>query len=618
MNIIQIADLHIGSQRDCNGNEEEILREAAGTLTEYIEDKDQEILVCICGDVIDSNELKSTQKNETRKRYQKANQVLNPLIDRLREKYATVHVGFCLGNHDVTHLNEFLEFARNYDKELDENKLTKGYVIRCKGDVSVCMLNSCSKGQYGYGSVDYAEIEKALGSCKGKIILAMHHAIISEYEADSSCLRNATKLVGLINQHNVIALLNGHIHGGETFTIGKCRVIGVGALFSRSNGDINSQFNIINVIGKVKRVVKFIHLADNKTISKSWEKDSDEEYGINNIFENDDIYILYKELLSQLSDYPVINNALLHTSCSYESFEDTLKRHFYNETVSLGQKNYTYEELADEWENIKLPECLYFNHGMYFEYLDGEKNEKIHGIEEVAKRLKDKPTSNKIVLSTCKGNVATKMLKNEENIPSLLSVQFSKSDDGDTLFMNMYLRALEAGRFLKINICEIGWFLKKLKEQNVSFKNVNIAISAFRVQRKDNFSCFIKSELDSLDKQKLDMLIYSGNKAEVSRLLEEKAQNMETITNYKGVEAVYNAMKILSSGEYENTKNIYSIELVKKMEVIVEKYKQLDNLHCMQSITSDKELEIENEIFEGINEIILELRKGNDTIENDT
>ena len=138
------------------------------------------------------------------------------------------------------------------------------------------------------------------------------------------------------------------------------------------------------------------------------------------------------------------------------------------------------------------------------------------------------------------------------------------------------------------------------------------------MQRKDNFSCFIKSELDSLDKQKLDMLIYSGNKAEVSRLLEEKAQNMETITNYKGVEAVYNAMKILSSGEYENTKNIYSIELVKKMEVIVERYKQLDNLHCMQSITSDKELEIENEIFEGINEIILELRKGNDTIENDT
>ena len=54
------------------------------------------------------------------------------------------------------------------------------------------------------------------------------------------------------------------------------------------------------------------------------------------------------------------------------------------------------------------------------------------------------------------------------------------------------------------------------------------------------------------------------------------------------------------------------------MEVIVVRYKQLDNLHCMQSITSDKELEIENEIFEGINEIILELRKGNDTIENDT
>lgn len=611
MYIVQMADLHIGSQKKISGNEKDILEEAIKVVEENIEETEREVFVCICGDVIDSKEVKKTQKQESMKRYEMASDILNPFISSLKRKYSTVHVGFCLGNHDITHIDEFLEFAHKYDDTLDKNKLERGYSIDGKNNVTVCMINSCSNKSFEYGNINYADVRELLDSVpkKNKIVLAMHHAIISAYAEDSSCLRDATQLIGLINQYNVVAMLNGHIHGGEIFTIGrKCRAIGVGALFSRKFDDVNSQFNIINICGSVKSVTKIIHSADNKAKKQAWKKDAVEEYGVNNFFEGDDIYLLYNELLLQLQYWSVINNMLLCVNCSYRKFLETLENHFYNQKIDFGKKSYTYKELAEEWEKTELPQCLDFNHGMYFVHFDKEKNEKIHGIEEVAKQLKEKPTSNKIVLSTCRGDLAEKMLQNKENIPSLLSVQFSKSDNGDTLFINMYLRALEAGRFLKINICEIGWFLKKLVEENVSFKDVSIAISAFRVQKKDNFNCFMKSKLDQIDDIELDMLVCNGDKVKISQLLDEKVKHMETITNYKGVERIYQAMQYVA--DHCNVE-LYSAQLIERMGKIVKMYKQLDNYHHRGSIVSSGEQDIEREIVTGISQIVLELRKEN-------
>ena len=61
MYILQIADLHIGSATRASRNEKEIVY--AGIRQIYkIVPQGEDILICICGDLIDSKELNDNQE----------------------------------------------------------------------------------------------------------------------------------------------------------------------------------------------------------------------------------------------------------------------------------------------------------------------------------------------------------------------------------------------------------------------------------------------------------------------------------------------------------------------------------------------------------------------------
>lgn len=610
MYIIQIADLHIGSADKCSENEDSILSKGIEKIKHHIP-KNQKLLICACGDIIDSKNLSKWESGTAKGRYDEAAELFRLISDELKKEDYDVKFQFCLGNHDVTHVSEFIDFAKEFDSDITREKIEDGYCMELDG-IHYIFLNSCNGGQYDYGCIDYKKLEQILGDMQkdSPKIFILHHTVMSMYEKDKSSIRDSAHLLNLIEENNVFGVLHGHIHGGERFIIGKkkCRMIGTGALFSRNYQNVNSQFNIIEVEPFVFRDIStYFYMADGKISGNPWKKIISEEENDENYFRGDNFQDVYQNLLNQLAYKPVVNNVVLQINSSYDEFKDNLKKYIEDDELVIGESRFKYSELAKQWEDIKVPERLYFNHGMYFKVRDEEHDgAEVHGIQFVANQLKSKPTSNKAVLTTYGMDTVTKMLKGEEYLPSLLSIQFSQSSDANTMYVHMYLRALEAGRFLKINICEIKWLLEQLREKNVIFNRVDIAISAFRVQRKEKFTCFIKADIDNMDENKLNAYVYAGRVSEICQLLKEKIDAFETITNVEGLEALCDAMK--QSNEFPEFAQ-YDSTVIDKLDNVLDVYKKLDGVHKRVSIHTEEENLYEKQISAGIKDVINELQK---------
>lgn len=193
-------------------------------------------------------------------------------------------------------------------------------------------------------------------------------------------------------------------------------------------------------------------------------------------------------------------------------------------------------------------------------------------------------------------------------LPSLESIQFGRSKNNGELLVHMQLRALEASRFLKINICEIAYILKKLREGNIVFDKVEITISAFRVQKKERFNCFLKAEIDKLTAQKLGAKVNHGKIDELCKLLEEKRDGMETITKVNGIQNVFEAMKASNEEAGENAPIRYADEILEMFKEVLDVYKRLDSIHRESSIHSEEEEQCEKNIDELLGKLVQKLK----------
>ena len=232
----------------------------------------------------------------------------------------------------------------------------------------------------------------------------------------------------------------------------------------------------------------------------------------------------------------------------------------------------------------------------------GEQN----GIEYVVESLKRKPTSNRIVLPTYNMENVNQSLDDKNYLPSLVSIQFGKNDK--TLIVHMHLRALEANRFLKINICEIQYLINQIRARYVEFDDVKVIISAFRVQRKEKFNCFLKAQIDMMAEEKLTTYVNFKNFEKLYWLFVEKKDAKETITKVNGVDKVYKAMQASNKVMEEcGGEPIYSTDIIKMLKELLDKYKELDGIHKASSIQSEKENECEEKIDELLDQIIKKL-----------
>ena len=603
MYIVQIADLHIGSTILTTPKESDFLLKSAELIKKEIPQKET-ILICLCGDIIDSKGLLQGTSDESKKRYNNAIELIQRFEKNLKKEYNII-IKCCLGNHDVTHVDDLIGFIKEVDGDPPSRKeLQECYTVEIDNvETKIIFVNSCDGDQIEKGRINYDTLEEELKNSgqSNKKILVLHHTIMSMFDEDNSSIRNAAKLVNLIDAYNVIGILHGHIHGREVLNIGKnqCKIIGTGALFSRDNPNVNSQFNIIELNkNKFLKILNCRYLADGG--NEPWDIKNLNDLETASIFKGDKFSEIYKELLDTLEILTPIYNLRIDIKTTYQEFISDIDIFFYDDKLKRGDIEWLYPVLGEMWQATEVPEELYFNHGTYFKM--GEPS----GIDYVASELKRKPTSNRIVLSTYNMGDIIQSLDDKNYLPSLASIQFGK--DEDKLIIHMHLRALEAKRFLKINICEIYYLLKKLKEKSIEFEKVEIIISAFRVQKKEKFHCFLKSKIDVIEPEKLSAMVSYKRFPKLSQLFKEKRDARESITISRGIKSVYLAMKASNEENVRDGKEIeYNQEILRLLERTLNIYEELDKIHRSVSVYNEEEEKYENEIDDLLEKIVNEL-----------
>ncbi len=609
MYILQMADLHIGSSAQTNPEGKEIFLRSAELIKREIP-SNETILVCLCGDIIDSKGLKDGEKSDkdAGKRYAEAAKLINEFKNGIEDEYNVI-IKCCPGNHDTTHMDELWDFVKKIDTDntsLSKTKLSKCYTVEIEDlGTKIIFVNSCKGNQFEKGCIDYDTLEQELINSgeDNKKIIVLHHTVMSMFEEDNSPIRNAAKLVNLIDKYDVIGVLHGHIHGREILSLGQnqCKIIGTGALLSRDNTNVNSQFNIIELKNNIfLKILNCRYQADGG--NAPWDIKDLNNSGIDNVFTGNTFSKTYRKLMDTLNVLTPIYNMRMEIKTTYEEFVDDLEKLLYEDKLKIGDKEWSYFDLAKMWQADEVPDELYFNHGSYFKI--GEKS----GIDYVIEALKKKPTSNRILLSTYNMKNVEDSLDDKEYLPSLESIQFG--NHGEKLIVHMHLRALEAKQFLKINICEIDFLLKELRDNAIVFEEVEILISAFRVQRLEKFHCFLKSEIDVMDSEDLITVVNYKDFSKLYQLIQEKKDGQETVIKTNGLELVYRAMKASNKGMRKNgEKEIYSEELIGLFEQVLDTYEKLDKLHKTFSIERDEEKSYEKEIDSLLEKIMISIKE---------
>lgn len=555
--IIQMADFHFGGSRPGPESEKDILKKMAEKIMTEVP-HGSEIVFCACGDYIDSKPVpdgdstRNLTEYEVKSRYQDAKDTLiSTVIKPLNEKY-NFKVGLCAGNHDTTHIDAMNHFSKSIiDREID-----KTYILHLDSEnVDFIFINSCPPSDYSHGEIDYDFLENLLKSLSpdSTKYFILHHTLMSMDERDKSSIRQVPRLIKLIDQYNIKAIFHGHTHGQYMIRVGTvgCPIIGVGAAYVRNYPNVNSQFNLICCKSGIPIS------ADNYQYHADWAMNSEND-GFKtisipiakeeNTFYGRTFSRVYDELVKKVQAKSKLYQVHLHVKSSFDEFCSDVQENFGNkvELETLDRK-YSYTELAEMWEAPQPDrEALYFNHGMYF-----STKQYPSGIDYIIHEIGEKTTSSRAALVT----VNTKDISEtapDALLPSLISIQVGFDQGQTTLYVTMSLRALEASRFLKINVCEILLIAKKIHDK-YSFKKIEVAISAFRVQIKERFGCFLKAKLDTLAQSEMALmfacLIYSGDKGhitdqmgDVRRLVQDKILRSETVIETAGID---NLLKVI-------------------------------------------------------------------------
>lgn len=572
MLIIQLSDLHIKASTDMA----KIFNRFDAFFKTFINGirEEEEINYCICGDLIDHDEISAYSK------------VLD-FVEYIRNKTKDFkyYINFVPGNHDLydgtlKNFDTFLKDTKGEDVYQFNNFNINVYEM---DRISLYLLNSVSHKNHEFGKIDFDSLE-ALDIKNGKMpIFMVHHTLYSRYDNDKSAIRNAYGLIKYVENNDVKLLLHGHTHGfSQSELYNGCKVLGVGPFYKEIQ-DVNSQVNVIEIEGTtINKIFNLRYNADTKYVS------SDVHYvrKMQNIFCNNGIYKGYKNIIDATSNGTCINNLVFTSNMKINNFYKEVEENF-SEQISI----------AEKWQEIEVPDSLYYNHGMYLK--DGENS----AVERIIHKLKGNATSSRAILPLI--NVEDVINAGDGFLPSLdiIQVGFSKHTK-DELYITVYLRALEVNHFLKINICEVYLLVKRIEEDFKSITNVNVNIIAFRAQYKEKFGCFRKAELDNITPQKTMMYLMNKNYSKIVQMLEEKLELSETVIISKGIEEL-----CTSFIEYNNEREL--AELNDAIAISDSLMKTIDKLKVEVTKTSVfNEIDEIEKTYTGQMESLIESLKG--------
>lgn len=520
MQIIQMSDLHL----NCGSNLEEI-KQKIGKLSDALKShlrNDECTVICVLGDIVDKGDASM---------YKDALEIFSFVKDVFAEFNPTFE--FTPGNHDLCDcpypnpkpencdepkcsLEHFVEFAKAINKDY-----TYANILRKKYDeIDLVLVNSVFHKKCKYGSTDIKSLED-IAATKPALIIT-HHTFLSENDSDVSAMRNAYKVFEAIEKKEIIGVLHGHTHGYKDIMVGSnCPIIGVGP-FLKDVPNVNNQANL--VIATETGICRVINYFFREDLGKY------ESYIIyersNNVYKGSKIEKVYSEILYDTKKFSVIPNMNLNISMPYEAFNKEIEYLFPKQI-----------EVAKLWQATEVPDTLYYNHGEYMKY--GESS----AVEFVIAELKSKATSSRAIIPLI--NFEQVVNSGDGFLPSFDLVQFGfLQEDKKQLYATLYLRALEVNHFFKINLCEIYLMCKIISDQIRSIDSINITVTAFRAQYKENFGCFARAKIDCLGEAKI-MALLQTNIDEIINLLIEKRDLSETVIETKGISNLSEALKAL-------------------------------------------------------------------------
>jgi hypothetical protein len=530
--------------------------------------KEECTVFCILGDIVDQGDASS---------YEKAIELLIYIKEVFTDYDPKFE--FTPGNHDLCgcplssippickkqkcKIDKYNEFINKVspNQNFDSNLLYSEY-----DDIGIILASSVFHGNCKYGLIDIEALSNI--DIKKPSVLVTHHAFFSVGKDDSSAIRNAYEILNVIEEKNIICVLHGHTHGYMNITIGeKCQVVGVSPFF-KPIPNINNQANliIINESG--------IH----KIINYSYKEDFNHQYDCKDVFEkktfsykSSDIGKAYKNIILDTLKYGVLPNMHLNLCMPLKNFNDQIEQIFPDQIP-----------VAELWqETSDVPESLYYNHGKYM------KSKDKTAMDFVEQELNSKATSNRAIIPLIKFKDVIK--SGDSFLPSFDLVQFGFCDDVKrTLFVTLYLRALEVKHFLKINLCEIYLMCKQITESIRSVETVDITILAFKAQYKDKYGCFKKAEIDKISEAKITHSLDNNDFESVKKWLEEKKDFNETVVKSKGIKSFCNALH-----EIDKNKKIkqdileISDSILSKMMDLKKERKKNSNYKSIEKIEYD-------------------------------
>ncbi len=536
MKLIQISDLHITDKSDLNQYESMIKK-----MTERIGDilgNDEKVYFVCCGDIVD--------KGCADGYLEKA----KSLFDYFVGKMSTFNVEFVFvpGNHDLCKSDfcAFQNFVSIYNTEIDFS--SKSVITLFRPNCNIVLINTSHHKDWKYGSIDISELERALSTPDSKpSIVVMHHTLMSRYSNDRSAIDDAYAFLDLLDKNRVICVLHGHTHGYSNITVGNgCQIIGVGSLFEYMPS-CNFQFSVIDVQAeKVNSVTNYRYLSDLERFQTGVLYENKRS----NFFEGETISSVYGVVRDAVKNRGGINNLLVNLESEINSYFSDMTQNFPKDI-----------ELAKLWLEEKVPDSIYYNHGSYMVESDTK------GIRYIIDELKRNSTSNRAIIPLIR--FADVLEKRGSYLPGLNSIQFGfVNDSKEELYCSVYLRSLEVNHFLKINLAELYLMILEIKQAIRSLVKVRINLYAFKAQYKENFSCFKKARIDTLDSGDLSHLLYNRRLREIYELLKEKFDMEETIVNTRGLAEFCNILE--KSQLYEEEYGRRLKEIISDLETLRE------------------------------------------------
>ncbi len=250
----------------------------------------------------------------------------------------------------------------------------------------------------------------------------------------------------------------------------------------------------------------------------------------------------------------------------------------------------TYMSEAELLQLHEVPKALEFNHGNYI-------NRFGDGYDFIINELKRKADSNRACFSLINMNDIIK--SGDVPIPSFLLQQFGLSQDGKTLFLSSYFRAIEVSSFLPRNLAELAHAAKKIKKDFPSIKTLEVNMFIFTANCIDGFYCLRKSEIDSIPERKIMQLAMNNQYREIVKMLDEKKTNTESGIILTGIESLRGVLH-----DVENLKKERKSLLVDLCDTVLVKMKTLKDLRKSTSNHQQNLKDPTSDLSKSIQELI--------------